>query len=131
VIVVDSAAAVDYLVGDRSTAAWVEAQLDAGGWDLHAPHLVDVEVLGTVRKIAARGELTTARAVEAIQTLVALTLVRYPHVQLLERMWQLRHTVATPDAAFVALAEVLDAPLVTTDQRLARSHGHSAVIIAP
>ena len=130
-IVVDSAAAVDYLVGDRFVAEWVEAQLDAGLWDLHAPHLVDVEVVGTVRRIAARGELPLARAVDAIEVLSSLTLVRYPHVQLLQRMWQLRDTVSTPDAAFVALAEALDAPLVTTDRRLARSHGHNAVIIAP
>jgi predicted nucleic acid-binding protein len=131
VIVLDSAAAVDYLVGDRFTAEWVEAQLDAGRWDIHAPHLVDVEVVGTVRRIAARGELPATRAADAIDTLALLTLVRYPHVQLMQRMWQLRDTVAAPDAAFVALAEALDAPLVTTDRRLARSHGHNASIVAP
>jgi predicted nucleic acid-binding protein len=49
----------------------------------------------------------------------------------MQRMWQLRETVTTPDAAFVALAEALDVPLVTTDRRLARSHGHTAAIVAP
>jgi predicted nucleic acid-binding protein len=131
VIVLDSAAAVDYLLGDRFVAEWVEAQLDAGRWDLHAPHLVDVEVVGTVRRIAARGELPSARAVDVIDAFASLRLVRYPHLHLMQRMWQLRETVTTPDAAFVALAEALDVPLVTTDRRLARSHGHTAAIVAP
>ncbi len=63
--------------------------------------------------------------------LSGLSLTRYPHVQLLDRAWELRTHVSSPDAFFVALSEALGAPLVTTDLRLSRTHGHQATIIAP
>jgi predicted nucleic acid-binding protein len=131
VIVLDGSAAVDYLVGDADRAAWVEHELNVGRWDIHAPHVIDVEVFSTLRRIALGRRSVAARMVDALDLARRIAMTRYPHVDLLDRMWTLRHTLHPPDSAYVALAEALDAPLVTTDIRLARSHGHAAVIVSP
>ncbi len=68
------------------------------------------------------------RADQALQDLRALSIVRYPHDVLLPRIWELRSSLTAYDAAYVALAEVLDAALLTCDGKLARSHGHDARI---
>lgn len=130
-IVVDSSALLDYLLGAEPNASWVSSQLRGGAWDLHAPHIVDVEVAGVVRRSVLSGSVSAGRGGAAIDVLLELPLRRYPHVRLLRRAWELRSSIHVPDAMFVALAEALDAPLVTTDSRLARSHGHRAEIVAP
>ncbi len=129
-IVVDSSALADHLAA-TSHAPWVEGQLDSAGWRLHAPHLLDVEVASAFRRLNRIGALAPAVASELLSLLASLPLMRYPHAQLLERVWQLRTTLSAQDAAYVALAEALDVPLVTTDVRLSRSHGHRATIISP
>jgi predicted nucleic acid-binding protein len=131
VIVLDSSAALDLVLGDRERAAWIAGQLEHAKWDLHAPHVIDIEVLATIRRVTLDHRLRPARAREALDVVLALGIKRYPHVRLVDRMWALRDSVHPPDSAFVALAEALDVPLVTTDSRLARSHGHAATIIAP
>ena len=130
-IVLDTSAAVHYLFGTKGRALWVEEQCDAARWNLHAPHLIDVEVLSVLRKAVFRRELSPRRARALLDILVGLPLKRYPHLQLLDRAWSLRSHVSSPDAFFVALAEALDVPLVTTDLRLSRTHGLHATIIAP
>lgn len=130
-IVLDSSAALDFALGDRNRASSIEGALDRAGWDLHAPHVIDIEMVATIRRIALGGRLPATDAREAIDLLIGLEIQRYPHVTLVDRMWELRDTVHPPDSAFVALAEALDAPLLTTDGRLARSHGHTATIITP
>jgi len=130
-IVLDTSAAVHLLLGTKGRAAWVEEQCDAARWRLHAPHVIDVEVIGVLRKAVFRREISPRRARVLLDVLSGLSLTRYPHVQLLDRAWDLRTHVSSPDAFFVALAEALDAPLVTTDLRLSRTHGHRATIIAP
>jgi predicted nucleic acid-binding protein len=131
VIVLDSSAALDFALGDRVRAPWVERELERAAWNLHAPHVIDVELVATIRRIALTGRLPASRARDSLDLLMHLGIRRYPHVRLVDRMWELRNSVHPPDSAFVALAEALDAPLVTTDTRLARSHGHRAEIIAP
>lgn len=96
--------------------------------DLHAPHLIDVEFVHALRGMVSRGELSDDRASDARKDLDDLTIVRYPHQPLSERMWELRTNLTAYDAAFVALAEALGVPLVTCDGRLARSPGHNATI---
>jgi predicted nucleic acid-binding protein len=128
-IVIDSSAAVDYL-----------ARLDPGDWigqqildapSLHAPHVLDVEVVFALRGLVARRELSDETASEALERLAQLDVSRYPHLPLVGRIWELRTTVTVADAAFVALAEYLDATLLTTDALLARAPGIRATILAP
>jgi predicted nucleic acid-binding protein len=130
-IVLDSSAALEYLLGTKDGAPWVEAQCEAAGWRLHAPHVIDIEVIGVLRKGVLRRGIPVSRARTALDVLANLPLTRYPHVQLLDRAWNLRAHIASPDAFFVALAEALGAPLVTTDLRLSRAHGIRAMIVAP
>jgi predicted nucleic acid-binding protein len=99
---------------------------------MHVPHLIDIEVTHVLRRVCLQGLLDLQRGAEAIEDLTALPLIRYPHDLFLPRIWTLRHTLTAYDAAYVALAETLSAPLLTCDARLAASHGHEAIIeIAP
>lgn len=101
--------------------------LEADG-DLHAPHLIDVEATHALRRMVRRGELAASRAEGMREDLREVTLMRYPHVGLLDRMWELRENLTAYDAAFVALSEALEAPLVTADARLGAATGHRAVV---
>lgn len=123
-IVVDTSALVAVLVA-RPVVPGLLDRLTADA-DLHAPHLVDVEIIHALRRLVLTGSLTEDRAADARTDFDALTISRYPHGPLSDRMWALRHNVSAYDAAFVALAEALDAPLVTCDARLAGSSAHSA-----
>ena len=128
-LVVDASAAVDFLLASPSAKA-VEQELERAE-SLHAPHLIDLECASALRRAVSGGRIDDARGLAALGDLGQLSLTRYPAGPLLERIWELRHTLTTYDAAYVALAEVLDVPLLTTDERLARSHGHRAEIIVP
>ena len=95
---------------------------------LHAPALLDLEVAHVIRRYCAERQLPVRRAHEAVAGLLNLPARRYPHTPLLERVWELRTNLTAYDAAYVALAEVLDAPLLTRDRRLAATRGHRARI---
>ena len=95
---------------------------------LHAPHLIDMEVTQVLRRYAASGRVEPARCRDALDSLLDLPLDRYPHGVLLPRVWQLRHNLTAYDAVYVALAEALDATLLTRDRRLAAAPGHRARI---
>jgi predicted nucleic acid-binding protein len=129
VIVLDTSAAVHYLVGAEQ-GRWVESRLEDDP-DVHAPHLIDVEVAGTLRRLVRDRRVSEERARAALEALIDLDLARYSHVPLLPRMWELRANVSAADAAFVALAEILAASLVTTDRRLARATGIRAAVVTP
>jgi predicted nucleic acid-binding protein len=127
VIVVDASALLEALL--RTPAAnVVEERLFAPRQTLHAPHLLDVEVAQVIRRYAANGEIDDARGRLALADLADLPLRRYPHDFLLPRIWDLRNNLTAYDAAYVALAEALDAPLLTRDRRLASAAGHHAQI---
>ena len=126
-IVVDASAMLEVLLG-TATGALVEDRLLTGGESLHAPHLLDVEVAQVLRRYAAAGELTPERGREALIDLADFPVHRYPHDVLLSRIWELRHNVTAYDAAYVALAEILAAPLVTCDARLGSAPRHAAKI---
>ena len=128
-IVLDSSAAVDFLLG-YDAAAWVENEL-LGADRIHAPHLLDVEVVGGLRKQVQARLIRSRRADEAMSDYEDLLVRRYSHRPLLGRMWQLRDNVSSSDAAFVALAEMLRLPLVTTDLRLGRTPGLKIEIRTP
>ncbi len=95
----------------------------AGRETLHAPHLVDVEVAQVVRRYWRAGDITASRGDEALSDLANLPIDRHPHEPLLGRIWQLRHNATAYDAAYIALAEGLDATFVTLDAALARIPG--------
>lgn len=96
-----------------------------------APDLINAEVVHTIRRYEHLGEISPERAAEAIEDLLALPVVRYPTLQLVERAWQLRRNFTAYDALYVALSEALDAPLVTADGALAsaaQQHADVAVV---
>ena len=129
-IVVDASALLDILLRTRA-AATIERYLFADGETLHAPHLVDLEIAQVLRRYTLNGEISEARGVAAVQDFAAFPIERYSHLPFLPRVWELRANLTAYDAAYVALAEVLDAPLLTSDARLARTSGHRARIIGP
>lgn len=98
---------------------------------LHAPHLLDVEVVQVLRRFERLGTIDADRAEEALADLRALRLVRHAHEPFLDRVWALRHNLSAYDALYVALAEGLPAPLVTLDRRMADAPGHGAVVRVP
>jgi predicted nucleic acid-binding protein len=126
VIVVDASALLEVLL-NTSHAGRVAARLFAPGETLHAPHLLDLEVAQVLRRYTAAGALTDARGAEAVDDLRDLPLERYAHTLFMERIWQLRRNLTAYDAAYVALAEALEAPLVTRDAALASAR-HDATV---
>lgn len=102
--------------------------LDGPGEQVHAPQLLDVEVLYVLRGLERHGRIHGQRAAEAITDFLDLRLVRHPHVHLLHRAWALRHNLTGYDAMYVSLAEGLEAPLLTRDRRLAAAPGNRAEI---
>ena len=124
-IVVDASALLEVLLRTPAGLS-VERRLFGSGQTLHAPHLLDLEVAQVIRRYAATGNLDQERGRAALADMMDLPLRRYPHDFLLPRIWQLRDNLTAYDASYVALAELLDAPLVTRDARLATSPGHSA-----
>lgn len=126
-IVVDASAILELLLRTRAAAA-VEARLFDRNESLHAPHLLDIEVTQVLRRYAASGVATPERCREALADLADLPLTRYPHDFLLARVWELRGNLTAYDAVYVALAEALDALLLTRDRRLSKAPGNRAKI---
>jgi predicted nucleic acid-binding protein len=125
VIVVDASALLEALLRTPAAAS-VERWLFDDRETLHAPHLLDVEVVQVIRRYAAAGEIGQERGRAALADLADFPLRRYPHQFLLPRVWELRRNLTAYDAVYVALAEALDAPLLTRDRRLAAAPGHHA-----
>jgi predicted nucleic acid-binding protein len=129
VIVVDASAMLEFLL-QTPLGARVETRLFRDGEEFHSPHLVDVEVTQGLRRLVRSGEITAARAADALADLVDLDLHRHVHLDLLARAWQLRENVTVYDAMYLALAEALDATVITCDVPLANAPGHRARIEA-
>jgi predicted nucleic acid-binding protein len=127
-IVLDASAVVAVLLYPGPGAERIRERIESPGESLHVPHLMDLEVLHALRRQALRGALSPGRGVEALEDLASIMFVRYPHTPLMERIWELRETLTAYDAAYVALAEALDAPLVTMDARLVQAPGHRAAV---
>ena len=94
----------------------------------HVPHVFEVEVLSALRRHTLAGNVSARRADQLLEDLTSMRVTRYPHTALLPRMWELRENVTVHDAAYVALAETLDMPLITTDARLGRASGIRATV---
>ena len=119
-IVIDAAALTEYLVGLPEIRGAIDSEIATEGERLiHAPEVVEPETLNALRGLMFGGLLTERRALEAVDDLAVVPLIRYPHALLRDRIWQLRHQLTAYDAAYLALAEGLNARLVTADGGLA------------
>ncbi|MBA2640438.1 MAG: type II toxin-antitoxin system VapC family toxin [Nocardioidaceae bacterium] len=125
-IVVDASALVEALVGGGQTADRLASD------DLAAPHLVDAECGNVLLRMARRGLLNHRLAEHGLGVLRRLEILRYPHVELLPRAWELRDSLTIYDGLYVALAEHLDVPLVTLDAAFGSAPGVRATVeVAP
>jgi predicted nucleic acid-binding protein len=127
VIVLDASALIELLIG-TSQGIRVSDRLDDDTKSVHVPHLADVEVTQALRRFVAAKVIGDDLASEAVVELHNLPLVRHSHDAMLDRIWALRRHVTAYDAAYLALAEVLGATLLTCDRRLARAPGTTARI---
>lgn len=126
-IVLDASVLLEVVLRTPAAAA-AERRIFQPDETLHAPHLIDIEVAQVLRRYAMSGAIDEARGRDALADLVDFPLRRYSHDVLLPRLWILRANLTAYDAAYVALAEALDAPLLTRDRRLAAAPGHRARI---
>jgi predicted nucleic acid-binding protein len=124
-IVIDASALVDVIMGWRAEP--IRERLLRASF-VHVPVTVDAELLHALRKHALAGVVGPQHSNAALKLLDGDTLSRHPVQPLAPRMWSLRHNITAYDAAYVALAESLDLPLITRDARLSRSSGHAARI---
>jgi len=130
VIVVDASAVVDALIDHSEVGDRARRRIHGPGHSLHAPHLLDLEVTNAVRRLVAAGSLSQAAATGTLADLVLLRVSLYPHRPQLARIWALRRNLTPYDAAYLALAEVLRVPLLTTDRRLAREARKHVEVLA-
>ena len=122
-IVVDASAVVEIVLGTAVGRSLAD-RIAPATLGLHAPHLLDVEVAQVIRRYVLGGQVSEDRAQRAIEHLLALDVERHSHEPLLPRIWALRGNLTAYDAAYIALAEALAAPLLTLDQRLVSAAGH-------
>jgi predicted nucleic acid-binding protein len=137
-IVLDASALTDFLLGRAPALEAVEGIMrNRPHQPLHAPELVEPEVLNALRRLVRSRAVEAKRAHEAVADLASLRLIRYPHAPLRERVWELRDRLSAYDATYLALAEAFADPvLLTADAALAnvarRSLGAAAVqLVAP
>lgn len=122
-VVIDASALIESLLTDDvvlpGDAVW------------HAPHVIDVEVVSSFRRLARTDRLPLSAAREALELMLGFEIRRHALRRLLPRMWDFRHDITPTDASYVALAESLGFPLVTTDHRLARTATRYCDVITP
>jgi predicted nucleic acid-binding protein len=128
-LVVDASAVLAALVDSGDEGAWARSQVH--GAALAAPTHLRVEVSSALRRAVLAGRLGRDVATLAHHDLVQLTVTSFPFEPLASRVWELHPTVTAYDAAYVALAEELGAPLVTLDRRLARASGPACDFLLP
>jgi predicted nucleic acid-binding protein len=129
-IVLDASAAIELLI-DSERGRLVDRHLEEADGRVHAPDLLDLEVAQVLRRWEAAGRLGPARGRATVEILADLPIRRHPARPLLPRVWALRGNLTAYDAAYVALAEALDCPLVTFDERIAAAPGHEARVVMP
>jgi predicted nucleic acid-binding protein len=128
ILVVDASVATDLLARFRPDP--ISELLWAPGTRLAAPEVLDIEVLHALRRLDREGRIPASRA-DLVSELQALPIRRYRHDNLITRIWSLRGHLTTYDAAYVVLATLLNAELVTRDERLARACGLGGRVIVP
>ena len=127
-IVLDASAVVDLILNLPPHADEIGERVREEAPNLLTLHLVDAEVGQVLRRYVRRGEITAARAMDAVDDLESLPLQRYAHFPLLKRAFALRDNATVYDALYLALAEGTEAPLLTRDPKLGRVPGHRAKV---
>lgn len=125
-IVLETSAMVEFLVGSDPVADRVRDALT--GQALAAPHSIDLECASTLRGLVLGRKLPADEAARALNLLSRMNIQRYGHVALLPRIWQLRENAWPYDAAYMALAESLNADLVTVDSKIATVPGLKCLV---
>lgn len=128
-IVCDASAVVAMLLDAGPTGQWVANVLT--GADIFAPTLMPFECANVVRRQELSGAVSTDQAAQAHADLVDLSVELWPYEVLADRVWRLRSNLSCYDAAYVALAEILDTPLITLDHRIKRAPGLRCQIVTP
>jgi predicted nucleic acid-binding protein len=120
-IVLDASRVVELLT-NGALADSLRRDLAGSDESFIVPHLLDVEVASALRKLDAARRIDSHRSGEFLEGLAQLPAERYSHTPLLGRMWELRHDFTACDAAYIALAEAMDAVLYTSDEKLRQGH---------
>ena len=128
-LVCDASAVVSLLLDSGDTGTWLAGRF--AGADLYAPALLGFECANIIRRHESRTLISPDKAAQAHADLLDLPVELWPWDVLAERAWALRHNLTSYDAAYVALAEILEAPLVTLYRRLERAPATHCVVIVP
>ena len=124
---IDASAALEWVLRTepgKRIAHWIALR----GGPVHVPHLFDLEVANALRRFVRTSAITTTRADDALQDLADMRMTRHGHFRLLHRVWELRDHLTAYDAVYVALAEELNAPLLTRDAKIAAASVHHATV---
>ena len=127
-IVVDASAVLEWLIGGHRGDLVGRALGDKA---IHVPAHLDVEVAQVTRRLAFESVITPVRGNAMMELLQEAPFRRIPIAPLLPRIWSLRSNLTAYDAAYVALAEALEAPLLTFDLKMATAPGHQAQVVVP
>lgn len=122
-IVLDASAALKMLLRHPGAEALVKRVI---GTTIHAPALIEVEVVSGLRRLVRQRQIAADRAAIGLDWFLDLGIEKHHGDDLTRRIFALRHSLSAYDAAYVAVAELVDAPLLTADGRLSRAHGHKA-----
>jgi len=128
-VVIDSSVVVAALVDTGAHGAWAERILAQG--DLYAPELLRVEAANVLRRLERGQEITPQEANAAFEDLMQLDVEMEAFDPFAERVWELRHNVTSYDGWYVALAEALNVPLATLDDRLVKADGPKCRFLTP
>lgn len=126
-IVIDASVTATALSSDDEDGARARAHFPED--DVFVPELIDLEVTSYIRRAVRLGQMEPQRALQALADLALMPLERVSHTPFLSRIWELRHNLTPYDAAYVALAEIMEAPLLTADVRLTRAPGLACEVV--
>ncbi len=119
--IVDASVLVRAVADDGSDGE--SARRALSGTPLAAPEIIDLEVISSIRRLHRAGLLTDERSSQSLLGLATAPVERASHRSLIPRVWDLRDNLTAYDASYVALAEAMEATLVTSDRRLASAPG--------
>jgi predicted nucleic acid-binding protein len=123
VIVLDASAALKMVLSHEGSEALVARVV---GEDIHAPALIEVEVVSGLRRLQRQRRIAEDRALIGLEWFLDLGIEKHHGPELTRRIFALRNSLSSYDAAYIAVAELIEAPLLTADGRLSRAHGHRA-----